>query len=64
METIITNLIIIAVLAVIVALAVFYIIKAKKSGKKCIGCPDSSSCNAGKCGGNCSCCAGCNQDNK
>lgn len=47
--------IIIAVIAVVVGAAVAYIIKAKKSGKKCIGCPYSSEC--GK--GNCSC-----RDNK
>ena len=46
------DLIIIAVLAVIIGAAVAYIIKAKKSGKKCIGCPYSESC--GK-GGNCTC---------
>ena len=41
------NAIIIAVVLVIVALASFYIYKAKKSGKKCIGCPDSGKCNCG-----------------
>ncbi len=45
-----TDLIIIAVLAVILGGAVRYIVKAKKRGG-CIGCPDS-----GKCGGACSCC--------
>ena len=50
------DLIIIAVLVVIVGAAVAYIVKAKKSGKKCIGCPDSGAC-AGKCGG-CSCSCG------
>lgn len=45
------NYIIIAVVVLIVALAGIYIYKAKKSGKKCIGCPDS-----GSCGGNCSGC--------
>lgn len=38
------NVIIIAIVAVIVALASHYIYKAKKSGKKCIGCPDSDNC--------------------
>lgn len=55
------NFIIIAILVVIVALAGIYIYKAKKSGKKCIGCPDGCSCNSkgkeeGSCGG---CCSGC-----
>ena len=47
------NIIIVAILVVIVGLAVRYIIKAKKSGKKCIGCPDGGSCSSG-CG-----CEGC-----
>ena len=50
----IENFIIIAVVAIIVGLASLYVYKAKKSGKKCIGCPDSGSCS-----GNCSCCCGC-----
>ena len=49
------NFIIIAVVAAIVALAVRYIYKAKKSGQKCIGCPDSKTCsgNCANCSGNC-----------
>ena len=43
--------IIIGILAGIIAAAAFYVYKAKKSGKKCIGCPDGCSC--GK-----SCCCG------
>ena len=38
------NYIIVAILAVIVGLAAYYVWKAKKSGKKCIGCPDADSC--------------------
>ncbi len=51
------NVIAIIIIAVIVVLAGLYIYKAKKSGKKCIGCPDSGSCS-----GNCSCCCGCGSD--
>ncbi len=40
-----TDFIIAAVLVLIVGAAVLYIWKAKKSGKKCIGCPDGCSCN-------------------
>ncbi|MBQ7101070.1 MAG: FeoB-associated Cys-rich membrane protein [Clostridia bacterium] len=47
------NYIIIAVVLLIVALAGIYIYKAKKSGKKCIGCPYSDSC-AKSCGCGCS----------
>lgn len=43
----------IAVIVAIVGGALAYIIHAKKSGKRCIGCPDSKDC-SGKCGG-CSC---------
>ena len=52
---------IIALIAIslIICGASAYIIKAKKSGKKCIGCPESSSCSAGKCNGYCQTC-GCN----
>ncbi len=42
--------IIIAVLLIIVGLAGYSIYRAKKSGKKCIGCPDSGTCQ-GKCCG-------------
>ena len=38
------NVIIVAVILVIIGLAAWYVIKAKKSGKKCIGCPDGCSC--------------------
>ena len=48
---------VIAVVVAIVALAVGYIIKAKKRGVKCVGCPDSSSC-AGSCSGSCNGCCG------
>ncbi len=45
------NIIIIAVLIIIVGLAGFYIYKAKKSGKKCIGCPDRCTCDTKYCSG-------------
>ena len=51
------EIIAISVIVLIIGCAAAYIIKAKKSGKKCIGCPDSGSC-SGNCGG-CSC--GCGQ---
>lgn len=49
------DMIIIAVLAAILGLAGWYICRAKKSGKKCIGCPHGCSCpfrdkNSGCCG--------------
>ena len=63
------NFIVITIILLIVGSASLYIIKAKKSGKKCIGCPDGCSCHANKkddsgsaCGGNCSTCSGCNSN--
>ncbi len=53
------NLIVILILAVILGLAIGYIIKSKKNGVKCIGCPSGSCCpsknkKAEDCG--CGCC--------
>ncbi len=45
--------IIVAIVLIIVGLAAGYVIKAKKRGAKCIGCPDGCSCS--KSGG----CSGC-----
>ena len=39
-----TDIIIAAVVAAIVALALFYVVRQKKKGKKCIGCPYSGEC--------------------
>ena len=50
------DFIIIAIVVIIAGLAIFAIHKSKKSGKKCIGCPDSCACSAGNCGGGCSGC--------
>lgn len=55
--------IVIAVIALVIGGASAYIVKEKKSGKKCIGCPYSCSCGAkgkeagscGGCGGGCHC---------
>ncbi|MBE6568506.1 MAG: FeoB-associated Cys-rich membrane protein [Ruminococcaceae bacterium] len=47
----IENIIVIAILAAIVGGTVFYLIRAKKRGQKCIGCPYAKQC-GGKCGEN------------
>ena len=52
------DFLIIAILVAIVGGAALYIIKAKKSGQKCIGCPNSKTCSAGGCNGKCSGCNG------
>ncbi len=49
------NIIIIVILAAILGLAIGYIVKAKKRGKKCIGCPDADTCAARKSGCGCGC---------
>ena len=52
-----TDVIVIAVLIAILGGAAWYVYKAKKSGKKCIGCPDGCSCDCSKtCSGHCSGC--------
>ena len=38
------NIIIVVIVAVIIFAALYYIYRSKKKGKKCIGCPYSSSC--------------------
>lgn len=43
-----------AIIVAILGGAAYYIYKAKKSGAKCIGCPDAKTC-----GGNCSSCSCC-----
>lgn len=48
-----TDIIVIAVIALIVGAAVGYIVKAKRKGQKCIGCPYASSCPSGKSGCGC-----------
>ncbi|MBQ3016691.1 MAG: FeoB-associated Cys-rich membrane protein [Clostridia bacterium] len=45
---------IIAIVAILltVGAAVFYIVRAKRRGEKCVGCPYAKQC-GGKCGGGC-----------
>ena len=38
------EIIAIVIIGLIIGGAIFYIIKAKKSGRKCIGCPEGCSC--------------------
>ena len=53
--------IVIAILVMIVAAAAIYVYKAKKSGKKCIGCPDSCSCGSQKGDTHCGCSEHCHK---
>ena len=52
-----SDIIAIIVVVAIVGAAIGYIIKQKRSGVKCIGCPDAKTCS-----GNCSGCSGCGTD--
>ena len=45
----IVDYIAIAATALIVGAAIFYIVRAKKRGQKCVGCPYAKQC-SGKCG--------------
>jgi hypothetical protein len=44
------NVIVILIVAAIVCVAIAYIVKEKKKGTKCIGCPSAGTCpHGGKC---------------
>ena len=43
------DIIIIVAIAAVIGAAMFYIIRAKRRGEKCIGCPYAKEC-GGKCG--------------
>ncbi len=36
--------IVIAILIIILGLATYYVIRAKKNGQKCVGCPHAKEC--------------------
>ena len=50
------DIVIILVIGAVLGLALGYVRKAKKNGKKCIGCPDSCACSHGNCNGGCTGC--------
>ena len=58
-----TDIIIICVLILVIGGAVFYIVKAKKSGAKCIGCPAAGNCPS-RADKKTSCGCGCQTDTK
>ena len=57
---------IIAIIAIvlIVGLALFYVIRAKKNGQKCIGCPNSKTCRSHNNKKSQSCCGCCSCESK
>ncbi|MBE5868189.1 MAG: FeoB-associated Cys-rich membrane protein [Lachnospiraceae bacterium] len=50
------DIILIGILAFILGAAIIYIIRAKRRGVKCIGCPAGAEC-SGKCSGKCAGCS-------
>ena len=48
------NVVVVLILLAIAAGIIWYLIRAKKRGQSCIGCPYSKQC-SGKCNGGCSC---------
>ena len=46
------HVIVVLILLVIAASIIWYLIRAKKRGEKCIGCPYAKQC-TGRCGGGC-----------
>lgn len=50
------DIIVIGIVLIVLCAAISYIVKAKKSGAKCIGCPDGCACSGKNAGGSgCSC---------
>ncbi len=45
-----TDTIVIIILAAVIGCALWYIIKSKRKGNKCIGCPYADSCGKKDCG--------------
>lgn len=53
-----SNLIIVAIVVIIIVCVSLYLWRAKKTGVKCIGCPEGNSC-SNSCSGSCDGCSGC-----
>ena len=48
-----TDYLILAIFVLILGFVIFYIIKEKKKGTVCIGCPHAGTCQKNKCSGSC-----------
>ena len=57
-----TDFIVLGIVVIIIAFAVAYIVKAKKRGVKCIGCPAGGTC-SGNYGGHSGCGGSCHSEN-
>lgn len=65
------DLIVVAIVLAVIAASVAYIVKEKKKGVRCIGCPAAGTCGSHQqgdagCGGNCSgsTCSGCHSNRR
>lgn len=54
-----TDIIVLAIVLAIVAAAAIYVIRAKKKGVKCVGCPAGNSCSTGCANSECGSCSSC-----
>lgn len=52
----VADFLILGIILAIMALSGWYILRSKKKGKACIGCPHSCACSAGNCSGGCKGC--------
>lgn len=52
------DLIAVVIIAIVLGLAIWYIVRAKKNGAKCIGCPSGGNCCSSD-DESCSCCNHC-----
>lgn len=59
-----TDIIVIGIVAIIVGAAMAYIIKAKKAGAKCIGCPAAGTCSSKKNASEAGCSCGCGNEDR
>lgn len=57
-----TDFIVLGIIVVIIVVAIAYIVKEKKRGVKCIGCPAGGTC-SGNCGGQSGCTGNCHSEN-
>lgn len=55
-----SDYIVLGVFVLIIGLIIWYVVREKKKGTVCIGCPDAATCQKGKsgCSGNCAGCSG------
>lgn len=47
------DFVVVALIGLILTIAIIYIVKSKKNGNKCIGCPDGKKCSGSGCGSKC-----------